>query len=1198
MKLAPIVLFEILYNAKKTHTYIFFGLLVYQGVWFSMGADNLVANNNILLNAPAITYQNLACMGMLLFAVTAIISAGALARDLDSGADYILYPGIIHEKRYFCGKYIGGLLVNLAVVLGYPLGLLLFPFLGTGAPEQFGPAPLGQLLHGFFLLTVPNLVFLVTFSVFLVVMFRKAAAAYIGVLLILICFLIAVSVRGESSAVLIVELLDPFGYCSVKHITDKMDILELNTAYLPVSTALLWNRMIWGAVSILLFGFSFLKFKFKHFVAQTAKRPCRQDEPVCLAQQGELFQKDNGNAAPVPEYGLRTCLVKSVGFAWLEMKILFRSPIFSFVIVTLFLMFLGYNFLWTSAQYLTTSHLPLTSVMTYPRIPMMIVIALMLLILSGELLFKDRNFGVWQLTDAMPTPSWVFILSRWLTMGIVAFCITSLLFAAGLVSQLAMGFTDIEWGLYIRDLYGSRFGWLTALQIITLAFFCGALFNTRLKGHIFSIGLFLFIGMSVDHKLIEQLRFGFPFVPGVFGPEKYNYSQMNGYGVLDAGLFWYAGAWTALAVLLFVFTLFLWNRGVDRSVTERWKVVKRTLGEPTGRGLAVAMIFCLFLFVYFQYGIHDNLISKAGYQTDAQKEATAATYEKKYARYRETPWPKITNLNLNLDLFPEKRQANYTARLTLQNKTNQPMDTLHLDWAQKLTVEELYSDDHSLEKLVVDSEFRHAVYRLQPTLAPGKTMGLNIKATLAYKGFHQSDFQGDLTYNGSVLGTDFLPFFGYDRSRELDENKGRLRQGLDLLDSRMDGVDNVFSMANRFESVQSDSLTWNMVISTDADQTVIGPGEKVDTWQEKGRNYAQFRSEHPGSMDFKIISARLVTKAFDCQGVACRLYHDPRHTYNLPVFEDGMQKAISWLSDKLGPYPYNVAQVVEKPLYDADFITFANVTAISEAHGWTADIKKDEDGQYVYLIMAREFARQWILASLKAADVQGAELLTQSIAQYYTFRFMDETWGHGQTGKWLDKAYKDYEKDRAEEAIEEKPLLFVDKTAYLARQKGGLALYALAQRMGLELFDKWLGTWIVNAGQKEDFLTSAEFYNDLKTFVSVGLSPFVTDWFEKRIQYRLSLDNARIKDGELTLTIFAAKMESGDEKGKMEKNFSAPLEVGMADESGNVKHVRQIMIRQGQNSYALDCHLSLATVVLDPNYWYLIEARKKSSKKL
>jgi len=1191
MKLTSIIWFEFFYNVKNKITYIFFILLIFQGIWYTIGANDQIANKSILLNAPAIAYLNLALMGIILFAITAIISAGSLARDLESNASHIVYPATIHEKKYFFGKYIGAVLVNLMVVLGYPLGILLFSFLGMGESDQFGPAPMGQLLHGVLLFTVPNLVFLITLSMFLVVMFRRAVAAYLGVLLVFILFMVSVSLRDNSINTLIVELLDPFGYCCVERITDKMGIMEFNTAYLSLSSTLQLNRFIWIAASTFLFIISVLKFNFKTFITQTSKTDSQEKEISTSALE-------NTKAISLSlDYGTIHCLVKSLKFAWIDFKNLFLSPIFFAIVITLFLMFLGYNFLWTSTYYLTTSHLPLTSTMTFIRIPMMIIIGILVLILSGEVLFKDRSTGVWSIIDAMPTPSWVFVLSRWLTMGGLAFLIVSQIFVAGVFSQWAMGFTDIEWGLYIRDLYGSRFGWLTCLQIISLAFFCGALFNNRLKGHIVSIAVFLFIIMSVDHKLIEQLHFAFMIVPASLGPEMLNYSEMNGYGVLDTGLIWYAGAWSALAALFMMLALLLWNRGTDKSIKERLQAVEKTFGSSGGKGQVVAIILCLSLFGCLQYVIYENL-DKAGYQTDAQKETADAAYEKTYARYKETPWPKITDLDLNLDLFPAKRQANYTARLVLQNKTDHPMDTVHLDWAKKLTVAELYCDGHTLGRLENDSEFRHAIYRLQPALAPGKTMGLNIKATLAYKGFHQSDFQGDLTYNGSVLGTDFLPFFGYDRSRELDENKGRLRQGLALLNSRMDAMDNVFSRSNRFESPQSDGLTWNMVISTDGDQTVIAPGEKINAWQEKGRNYARFRSEHPGSMDFKIISARLVTRAFDCQGVSCRISHDPRHTYNLQVYEDAVQKAISWLSGKLGPYPYSVARVVEKPFYDEDFITFANVTAVSEAHGWTADIQKDEDGQYIYMTMARALARQWILASLKAADVQGAELLTQSIAQYYAFRFLHVMFGHEQTKQWLDKAYEDYEKDRAEEAIEEKPLLFVDKAAYLSKEKGGLALYALSRRIGPEIFDPWLGRWIVHARQKEAFLTSADFYNDLINFVPNDLHPFVRDWFERRIQYRLSLDNTQIKDRKLTLTIFAAKLESKGEKGTMEKSFSVPLEVGMADESGKIQDIGQIMIRPGQNSYTLDCRLSSATIILDPDYWYLIEARKKCLKKL
>jgi ABC-type transport system involved in multi-copper enzyme maturation permease subunit len=1192
MKMTSIIKNELLYSFKKIYTPLFFVLLMFQGLWYMIGVNDLFDNNNILLNAPAIAYLNLSVMGIILFAITSIISAGALARDLESGAANIIYPAIIHEKKYFLGKYIGVVLVNFAVVLGYPIGIILFSFIGLGSPDQFGPVPFGQMLHGFILFTIPNLIFLVTFAVFLVVMFRKAAAAYLGTLLVCILFLLSVSVHEDTVYGLVVELLDPFGYCSVESITQKMDVLELNSAYLPVSFTLLLNRIGWLTISFILFVAALLKFNCKTFIAHFVPKK-RQDKRAAKSSMSAT------SSPPLTlTYGIVWDLVRTMKFSFRNLKDIIGSPIFLAVAATLFLMFLGYNFFWTSAYYLTTSHLPLTSIMTYVRIPMMVVISIILIILSGELLFKDRTSGVWKIVDAMPTPSWVLVLSRFLTMGGVAFLLISLIFVAGVLSQLAMGFTDIEWGLYVSELYGSRFGWLTCLHIISLAFFCGALFNSRLKGHIVSTALFTFIAMSVDYRLIEQLRFAFLFVPATFGPEKYNYSEMNGYGVLDTGLFWYAGAWTALAVLLCALALFLWNRGVDRTARERLRVIRRALLTPDGQSVLVFMACCLLVFGFFQYGIHDHLICKAGYQTQAQEDAEVAAYEKKYACYREVPQPKIVDMDLALNLFPKTREANYTARLVLENKTAQIIDTLHLDWDAKLTLEKLASNDHTLENLKDDEKLRHAIYRLQPALAPGKRMHLNIQAGLAYKGFHQSKYQGDLTYNGTVLGTDLLPCFGYDRSRELDNNKKRLRQGLALLQSRMDTADNTFSRANRFESSQSDGLTWNMVISTDEGQRIVAPGVKVRAWSENERWYARFHSRRPGGMDFKIISANFAEEEFDCQGKSCRIIHDPRHLYNLAVFQSAMEKGFLWLSEKLGPYPYSQIQVAEKPFYDADFVTFSNVTAISENRGWTADIQKKEDGQYLYLIVAEQLARQWLLASLKVADVQGAQFLTESIARYYAFRFMDEACGTEQIGQWLDQAYKDYEKGRGEEGIEEKILLRVDKASYLSRNKGGLALYALSQRVGAKAFDQWLTDWIAVAGQQKEFLTTADFYGKLKSYLPEDLHSFAQDWLEDRIQYRLSLTDAQALDHRITLSIQSVKQRLGGKLGARVMDFSAPLEVGLIDESGNLRDIKTITLKPDEHTYIVDCPFVPAAVLLDPSHWYLVENRQSCFRKL
>jgi hypothetical protein len=78
-------------------------------------------------------------------------------------------------------------------------------------------------------------------------------------------------------------------------------------------------------------------------------------------------------------------------------------------------------------------------------------------------------------------------------------------------------------------------------------------------------------------------------------------------------------------------------------------------------------------------------------------------------------------------------------------------------------------------------------------------------------------------------------------------------------------------------------------------------------------------------------------------------------------------------------------RIVEKPFYDEDFVTFNNVTAISEKHGWTADISKSEDMQYIYYVIVRELAKQWVQARVPAANVQGAEIFRAVRVGYFRF---------------------------------------------------------------------------------------------------------------------------------------------------------------------------------------------------------------------
>ena len=146
------------------------------------------------------------------------------------------------------------------------LGMLLVPYSGIGEADRFGPAPIGQLLHGFVFLTMTNLLLLTTLFFFALTFTLKMAAGYLAVLVTVITFLIMQTTADNSGITTVLALADPFGYLAVEQVNNTMTGTEKNTAYLPISGNLIINRLIWLGTALFLLVLSFLRFNFKRFL--------------------------------------------------------------------------------------------------------------------------------------------------------------------------------------------------------------------------------------------------------------------------------------------------------------------------------------------------------------------------------------------------------------------------------------------------------------------------------------------------------------------------------------------------------------------------------------------------------------------------------------------------------------------------------------------------------------------------------------------------------------------------------------------------------------------------------------------------------------------------------------------------------------------------------------------------------------------
>ena len=1042
--ISKLISFEFKYRYTQWMTLIFILMLAFQGAWYAWGTYEFHVNDETLMNAPAIIYQCLAAGGMLLVIVIAIITGTAVYKDIEHKTAETFYTLPLNEKKYFLGKFLAAYLINVSICLAYPLGLAVMQHTGIGPPEKFGPTPWGQLLQGFIIYTLPNLLFLTSIAIAGVVFSRSMVGGYMGVFLVVLFFLVAETTRENTPYINIIYLLDPYAYTITVDTVEALPVGEKNTGYFPISRLFVINRILWVSLTCLLTFLSYKRFSFKYFLATPTKnkKPIL-DEDTSTPPLSERLISIHQN------FSMLENIRKVFRLSILEMKNVVRPIGFIIIMGILALMFFLYNILWNAEYYVTTDMLPITSEMTSTRLTTLVFLGILILIWSGESLYKERTVNLSQLTDALPIPTWVTYISKFLAMALVSFLLSTVLLVCGLLAQLISGFYDIEWAVYIEHLYGYQGGWLSFLLLVAMAFFFGAVTGRRFVGHIMSVAVFFFTVISAELGLIEEVRFMYPFAPGVE-----DYSEMNGFGIFGVAAPYYILTWTLLAIATLGIGIWAWNRGTETSFLKRISVKNPQL--PLLGKLCIPLL--LIGFVFLQSYIVKNVNATGNFKTNAQENAEAAHYEKQYKLLETQAHPIISGIDLSIDIFPENRRAEYTTTLDLTNDNETPIDTLHLSLKDFVTIKSISIEDKTLSSVNWDEVHKQYMFQFPTPLQANQTVTLKVECVLDYIGFSQSDPQADLTFNGTLMGRDIIPVIGYNDAKELDQNRDRGDHGLTKLTSRMASVDDAAALGK--DAFSPDAL-WHKAsiqVSTSGEQIAFAPGTLKRKWQEESRNYSLYQIETPAPMHWYIGSANY--KRYEATlkaGTKLTILHDQRHSYNLEHFENAVTEGIAFIQDSLGTYPYEQLTVAEIPFYeDDDFYTYSNVIAISEKHGWTADGRKETHLVYIYYSIVRELIKQWVYQNLFIANVQGADMLRVALPDAMALHFIEQKFGEALVNRHVEKKIDRYGKGRGNEPNKEPPLIHADGIDYLEANKGTLELYGLIQELGAPLFNQTL----------------------------------------------------------------------------------------------------------------------------------------------
>jgi aminopeptidase N len=575
----------------------------------------------------------------------------------------------------------------------------------------------------------------------------------------------------------------------------------------------------------------------------------------------------------------------------------------------------------------------------------------------------------------------------------------------------------------------------------------------------------------------------------------------------------------------------LWRRGPSGALWPRLRRLPYRLAGPAGGLLAFSVVAAAGLggFIFLNTNVWNT------YRTQLGDERYAADYEKALLPFEKVPQPKVIDVKLNIDLYPDQPAAITRGVYTFQNKTSAPIKDLHIRFDRDVTVRSLSVD--GARSLKTYDRFNYRIFAFDAPMAPGEIRKLSFTTWRGQHGFKNADNTTRIVHNGTFLtNNELTPFLGMDRSALLEDRAKRRKYGLPP-ELRMPKLDD--EAARQFNVLRKDAdwVTSDITVSTVADQTPIAPGYRVADRIVGERHTSEFRTEAPINMFFSVQSAKYAVRHELYKGVDLAIYYDPQHPWNVDRMIAALKVGLDYDQANFSPYQFRQVRILEFPDYAQFAQSFANTIPYSEGIGFIIDARDKAKIDINTYVTAHELGHQWWAHQVIGANMQGGPMLAETFAQYSALMAMKHLYGPDEIRKFLKYELDNYLRSRGGEALEELPLERVESQPYIYYRKGSLVMYRLQDELGEGPVNRALQKLIARyAFKAAPYPSTTDFLADLRAEAPADKQQLITDLFEKVTLYDLKAVKATSKrrpDGryDVTLDVSGAKLYA-DGKGK------------------------------------------------------------------
>lgn len=1196
---------EIRYRLRKISTYVYFLMLFAVSYLFMNAAGGAFPDTfslvgpNVNVNSPYHLSLTIAFLSLFGVIITAAFMGRTIYRDYESNIHPLLFTTPVHKGDYLGGRFLGALAANFAIFLGIGLGLVLgeiTPWLDADKFGQFRPM---AYLVPYAVFVVPNL--LVTGALFfaLAATTRKMLPNYIGGIGLFLFYNIANLLLGGDalSNSDLASLLDPFGTASFGEATRYWTVAQQNTELVLPADMFLYNRLLWLGLAGAVFTVLYMSFDFRHLTAGRwfGSADLDSDDAPASPTQRRLSALLTRLDLPTvhPSYDLW-----SAGQQFLTLT---KRSFFSIVRNKYFYALLagGGAFLLLGASEINkvygTEVYPLTRIIADSLVSQVGLIFLILIAFyAGELVWQERDLKVQPIHDAFPLSDTVRLVSKCAALGLVMALLLAGVMVMGILLQAANGFTEFQPLLYLQ-LLGLE--WLDLAFFIVFAFTVHSLINHKYGGH-FAIILYV-VGfgtltnqLSLEHSLYQ-------FGSGLDAP----YSDINGFGFFPTRLLWFTVHWSGVAALMLMTTRLAWIRGMETTLSARLAALRRRFSRPILWGASAAGLLLLTTGSVIVY----NTTELNAYRTSTAVERLRADYEKTYSRYEAAPQPRVAGVRLDVDLYPERRDASFQGHYDLVNATATAIDSVHV--TLKGSDSRLRALSFNRDATLADADsslIHHRIFRLEDSLAPGDSMQMTFDVGIVTEGFAEGQGNTSLVENGTFLRSNVLPRLGYRNGIELSDPDTRADYNLpetSLLPSRTDSL----GLTKANIAGGADWIDFHATVSTAADQTVLAPGQRTRRWTEDGRRHAEFRSIAPMLDFYTFVSARYDSirtrwEAPDGDSVDVSVRYHPKHDYNVDRLMDGATAALDYYTENFGPYQNEYLRIAEFPRYHGGFAqSFLGTVPFSESAGFIARIETEDHVDYPFNIAAHEVAHQWWGHQVVGARVEGATMLSETLSEYSALMVMKERYGKRQMRRFLEYELDRYLSGRSQESRQEHPLVRVSGQNYIAYRKGANVMYALQDYIG----EDKLNTALRRFAQRYRFEgvpypTSSDLMAEIERVTPDSLQYVLDDWFREITLYENRATAARAErtaDGRyrVTLDITTRKVRADSLGNETEVTMNDWVDVGVFARDASVDaqeqrvlYLEKHRLESGEQSVTVTVDEKPARAGVDP-YLKLID---------